>query len=42
MAGEISFLVNISEKSTRNGGQSTRFVGNNYSWKYYQQEMWIQ
>ena len=34
MAGEIFFLAKNSEKSTRNGGQSTRFVGNNYSGKY--------
>ena len=39
MAGEIFFLAKISEKSTRNVGQSTRFVGNIYSGKYYQQEM---
>ena len=39
MAGEIFFLAKISEKSTRNGGQSTRFVGDNYSGKYYRQEM---
>ena len=31
MAGEIFILAKISEKSTRNVGQSTRFVGDNYS-----------
>ena len=39
MAGKIFFLAKISEKSTRNVGQPTRFVGDNYSGNYYQQEM---